>query len=140
MLKTRIVQNFLVILTFFFFIIFNKDVYAQCIVNVDTANISHIACPNGGAIGSAQIIQATYLNYSWQNITNGQFYNGGGATGGTIRSDLDAGFYVIKATSPYSSSCPSFIYSDTFQIRMPIIHLQSHPTQACPNICNVSSR
>ena len=132
-------RNFLVISIFFFVIIFNNDVDAQCSVNVDTANISHIACPDGGAIGSAQIIQATYLNYSWQNITNGLFYNGGGVAGGTIRSDLDAGFYVIKATSPYSSSCPSVIYSDTFQIRMPIVDLQSNPTQACPNICNVSS-
>lgn len=130
---------FLVISIFFFVIIFNNDVDAQCSVNVDTANILHIACPNGGAIGSAQIIQATYLNYSWQNITNGQFYNGGGAAGGTIRTDLDAGFYVVKATSPYSSSCPSVIYSDTFQIRMPIVDLQSNPTQACPNICNVLS-
>ena len=127
---------FLTIIIFFFFGV-NQNVYSQCSVNVDTANISHIVCPDGGAVGVAQIIQATYLNYSWQNITNGQSYNGGGGYGGTIRTDLDAGFYVITASSPYSSSCPSIIYSDTFEIRMPIVSIQSNPTQACPNECNV---
>ena len=111
--------------------------YSQCSVIVDTANITHIVCPNGGAVGAAQIIQATYLNYSWQNVSNGQLYNGGGGIGGTSRSDLDAGLYVITASSPYSSSCPDTIYSDTFEIRMPTATIQSNPTQACPNECNV---
>ena len=56
------------------FSLLSHIIFAQCTVNVDTANISHIACPDGGAVGSAQIIQATYLNYYWQNITNGQTY------------------------------------------------------------------
>ena len=115
-----------------------NQLYSQCGVFVDTANMTHIICPNGGPVGSAQIIQATYLNYSWQNITNGQLYNGGGGNGGTIRSDLDAGFYVITASSPYSSSCPDTIYSDTFEVRMPVTNIQSTPTQACPNECNVT--
>ena len=120
----------------FFFLSTNK-LYSQCSVVVDTSNISHIVCPNGGAVGAAQIIQATYLNYSWQNVSNGQLYNGGGGIGGTSRSDLDAGMYVITASSPYSSSCPDTIYSDTFEIRMPTATIQSNPTQACPNECNV---
>jgi len=124
------------ILLVFFFISTNK-LYSQCSVVVDTANITHIVCPNGGAVGAAQIIQATYLNYSWQNVSNGQLYNGGGGIGGTSRSDLDAGLYVITASSPYSSSCPDTIYSDTFEIRMPTATIQSNPTQACPNECNV---
>ena len=114
-----------------------QNLYSQCTVNVDTLNISHIVCPNGGSVGAAQIIQSTYLNYSWQNVTNGQLYNGGGGNGGTIRADLDAGFYVITASSPYFSSCPDTIYSDTFEIKMPIVNIQSNPTQACPNECNV---
>ena len=124
------------ILLFCFFVNIN-NLYSQCTVVVDTVNISHIVCPNGGPVGAAQIIQATYLNYSWQNVTNGQLYNGGGATGGTSRTDLDAGMYVITASSPYSSSCPNTIYSDTFEIRMPSATIQSNPTQACPNECNV---
>ena len=126
-----------IILAFFFCIPF-KDGYTQCSVNIDTSNIIHVICPNGGPVGGAQIIQATYLNYSWQNITNGQLYNGGGGSGGTIRSDLDAGFYVITASSPYSSNCPDTIYSDTFQIRMPVANMQPSPSQACPNSCNVT--
>ena len=51
------------------FSILSHIIFAQCTVNVDTANISHIECPDGGAVGSAQIIQATYLNYYWKNIT-----------------------------------------------------------------------
>ena len=123
---------------FFFILLLNSNnLYSQCSVVVDTANISHIVCPNGGAVGAAQIIQATYLNYSWQNVTNGQLYNGGGGVGGTSRSDLDAGLYVITASSPYSSSCPDTIYSDTFVVKMPTAAMQSNPTQACPNECNV---
>ena len=129
-------KYFLNILFVFFFLSTNK-LYSQCSVVVDTANITHIVCPNGGAVGAAQIIQATYLNYSWQNVSNGQLYNGGGGIGGTSRSDLDAGLYVITASSPYTSSCPDTIYSDTFEIRMPTATIQSNPTQACPNECNV---
>ena len=122
---------------FLIFLLNTNNLYSQCSVVVDTANITHIVCPNGGAVGAAQIIQATYLNYSWQNVSNGQLYNGGGGIGGTSRSDLDAGLYVITASSPYLSSCPDTIYSDTFEIRMPTATIQSNPTQACPNECNV---
>ena len=121
---------------FFFLIVYNKT-QAQCVVTVDIANLQHITCPNGGAIGGANIIQASYINYSWQNITNGQLYNGGGGYGGTIRADLDAGLYVITASSPYSSSCPSTIYSDTFEILEAEPSFQFNPTQACPDTCNV---
>jgi len=99
--------------------------------------LQHIYCPNGGAVGGASIIQASYINYSWQNITNGQLYNGGGGFGGTSRSDLDAGFYVVTASSPYNSSCPSTIYSDTFEILEAEPVFQFNPTQACPDTCNV---
>ena len=121
---------------FFFLIVYNKN-QAQCVVTVDIANLQHITCPNGGAIGGANIIQASYIYYSWQNITNGQLYNGGGGYGGTIRADLDAGLYVITASSPYSSSCPSTIYSDTFEILEAEPSFQFNPTQACPDTCNV---
>jgi hypothetical protein len=133
-------RNFLIIFIFFVLGI-NQNVYSQCSIVVDTANITHIACPNGGAVGAAQITQAPYLNFSWENITNGQLYNGGGGVGGTSRTDLDAGFYVIMGSWPYSSSCPTLIYSDTFEIKMPIINIQPNPNQACPspNQCNVST-
>ncbi len=110
---------------------------SQCVVTVDIANLQHINCPNGGAVGGASIIQSSYINYSWQNITNGQFYNGGGGYGGTITTDLDAGLYVITASSPYSSTCPSTIYSDTFEIFEGTPQFQFYPTQACPDTCNV---
>ena len=133
-------RNFLIIFIFFVFGI-NQNVYSQCNIVVDTSNITHIACPNGGAVGAAQIIQANYLNFSWENITNGQLYNGGGGVGGTSRTDLDAGFYVIIGSWPYSSSCPTIIYSDTFEIKMPIVNIQPNPNQACPspNQCDVST-
>ena len=136
MFKTLILINRAVIFAIFF-AFSHFTIYSQCSVNVDTANISHIICPEGGSVGSAQIIQATYLNYSWQNTSNGQLYNGGGGNGGTNRYDLDAGYYVITASSPYAAICPDTIYSDTFQIRMPIVDLQPVPTQACPNLCDV---
>ncbi|MAR39731.1 MAG: hypothetical protein CMD22_03450 [Flavobacteriales bacterium] len=120
------------------FILSTNNLHSQCSIVVDTANISHIICPNGGAVGAAQIIQATYLNYSWQNVQTGVFFNTGGPLANTSRVDLEAGFYVITASSPYYSSCPSVMYSDTFEIRMPSSNIQSSPTQACPNECNVS--
>ena len=110
---------------------------SQCVVTVDTANIQHIICPNGGSVGSAQIIQASYINYSWKNVSNGQLYNGGGGYGGTQRNDLDAGLYVITASSPYTSSCPNTIYSDTFEILEATPDFQFNPTQSCPDTCNV---
>ena len=93
-------HKFIRILFLFISFCFFTRAWSQCVVNVDTANIQHIICPNGGAIGSAQIIQASYINYSWHNISNGQFYNGGGGNGGTQRNDLDAGLYVILASTP----------------------------------------
>ena len=125
---------FLIIFIFFVSGI-NQNVYSQCSIVVDTANITHIACPNGGAVGAAQITQASYFSYSWENITTGNFYNG------PSRTDLDAGFYVITASSPYFSYCPSIIYSDTFEIKMPTVNVQPNPNQACPspNQCDVSA-
>ncbi len=131
-------RNIQLIIFSLFFCGFLQKADAQCTVNVDTANITHIVCPNGGAIGVAQIIQASYQNYSWENVTNGQTYNGGGGNGGTIRNDLDAGWYVVTASLPYVGSCPSIIYSDTFQIVEAEPLFQFSPTQACPNMCNVS--
>ena len=131
-------QRVIKILSLFFCLVFYNNTQAQCTVIVDTANLQHINCPNGGAVGGASIIQASYINYSWQNITNGQLYNGGGGYGGTIRTDLDAGLYVITASSPYSSSCPSTIYSDTFEILEAEPAFQFNPTQACPDTCNVT--
>lgn len=130
-------KNFFTLFIFFTLLSIH-NLYSQCSVNIDTLNISHISCPNGGPVGAAQIIQSNYLNYSWENVTNGQLYNGGGGYGGTFRNDLDAGFYVITASSPYSSSCPNTIYSDTFEIKIPVVNIQSSPTQACSDLCNVS--
>ena len=130
-------QRIIKILSLFFCLAFYNNTQAQCTVTVDVANLQHINCPNGGAIGVANIIQANYLNYSWQNITNGQLYNGGGGNGGTARTDLDAGFYVVTASSPYNSSCPSIFYSDTFEIIEAKVAFQFNPTQACPDLCNV---
>lgn len=113
----------------------NYLVKAQCTVTV--SNLQHINCPNGGAVGGASVIQPSYINYSWQNITNGQLYNGGGGYGGTSRNDLDAGLYVITASNPYSSLCPSTLYSDTFEILESQVAFQFNPTQACPSLCNV---
>ena len=131
-------RNFLIIFIFFVFGI-NQNVYSQCNILVDTANITHIACPNGGAVGAAQITQSSYFSYSWENITTGTLYGGG--NGGTSRTDLDAGFYVIQAFSPYNSSCTWTTYSDTFEIKIPTVNIQPNPTQACPspNQCDVSA-
>ena len=127
------------IFTLFIFLSFLtiQNLYSQCTVTVDITNLQHINCPNGGAVGSASIIQAGYINYSWQNITNGQFYNGGGGFGGTSRSDLDAGFYVVTASSPYNSSCPQINTSAPFEILEAEPVFQFNPTQACPSLCNV---
>ena len=125
------------ILSLFFCLVVYNNTQAQCTVTVDVANLQHINCPNGGAVGGASIIQGSYVNYSWENITNGQFYNGGGGFGGTSRSDLDAGFYVITASSPYNSSCPQVNYSAPFEILEAEPDFQFNPTQACPSLCNV---
>ena len=130
-------QRLIKIVPLFFCLVFYNNTQAQCTVTVDVANLQHINCPNGGAVGVASIIQANYLNYSWQNITNGQFYNGGGGFGGTSRSDLDAGFYVVTASSPYNNSCPQVNTSDPFEILEAIPQFQFNPTQSCPDTCNV---
>jgi len=130
-------QRIIKILSLLFCIVVYNNIQAQCTINVDAANLQHINCPNGGAVGVASIIQANYLNYSWKNISNGQLYNGGGGNGGTSRSDLDVGFYVVTASSPYNGSCPSIFYSDTFEIIEAATVFQFNPTQACPSLCNV---
>ena len=63
---------------------------------VDTANLSHIECPAGGASGGASISQSGYQNFAWHNVTNGQIYgNGPGVT--SIQS-LAAGLYYLCCT------------------------------------------
>ena len=48
-----------------------NNTYAQCEIIVDTANITQVTCP-GGSDGFANLTQTPYINYSWDNLTNGQ--------------------------------------------------------------------
>lgn len=107
------------------------------LVTIDTINIQHIACPNGGDVGIASILQSDYTNHSWLNISNGQLYNGGGGNGGLYRNDLAAGLYVITASMPTNPLCNNIAYSDTFEILEAEPLLQYSPTQSCPSACNV---
>jgi len=128
-------QRSIYILSFCLSIIYCNTTWSQCAVSVDIANIQHIDCPNGGAVGSASIIQNNYVNYWWTNTTTGQMIN---SQGNTTLSNLDAGLYVIYATDPYNSSCPWDTYSSTFEIIEANPQFQFNPSQACPNLCNVS--
>jgi len=127
-------QRSIYILSFLLSIIYCNTTWSQCTVTVDIANIQHIDCPNGGAVGSASIVQDNYTNYFWDNITTGQMIN---SAGNTTLSNLDAGLYVITATDPYNS-CSWTTYSDTFEIIEANLTFQFNPSQACPNLCNVS--
>ncbi len=130
-----VLQRIIKILSFCFCIIFYNTTQAQCTVTVDTSNLQHVNCPNGGAVGAASITQSGYLNHSWHNITNGLIYGNGPIA--TSVSNLDAGFYVITASAPWNSNCPSISYSDTFEILESKPVFQFNPTQACPTLCNV---
>ena len=123
------------ILSFFFFfsIVFCSNIQAQCTINIDVPNIQHISCPNGGAVGSASILQNSYSNYFWNNTTNGQLY-----PGGTSSSALDAGIYIITGTGPIIGSCPLTSVSSPFEILEADFNFNFNPTQACPNLCDVS--
>ena len=102
---------------------------AQCNIVVDTANIVNVSCP-GGADGFANLTQTPYINYSWNNITNGQNYGNGPTL--TSVSTLAAGLYVVVGTQPFSGSCPSTMMSDTFEILEPIINnVLNPPLPAC---------
>ena len=123
----------------------NYDPLATCddgscvtaVLTIDIANLQHIACPNGNT-GEASILLSDYTNHSWLNISNGQFYNGGGGNGGLSRNDLDAGFYVITASIPSNPLCNYVAYSDTFEIIETEPVFQYAPTQSCPGECNVT--
>ena len=124
----------------------NYDPLATCddgscvsgLVTIDTINIQHIACPNGGAVGIASILQSDYTNHSWLNISNGQLYNGGGGNGGLSRNDLAAGLYVITASIPTNPLCNNITYSDTFEILEASPSFNFSSNQACPDTCNLS--
>ena len=117
-----------------FCIVFYSNTQAQCTVFVPSSSLQHIDCPNGGAVGSASILQNSYSSYSWFNTTNGQLYNGGGGNGGTSRSDLDAGTYQITASG---GSCPFTSTSNSFTILEAEVNFNFNPTQACASLCNV---
>ena len=123
------------ILFILFCIVSYNTTQAQCNVIVPSSTLQHINCPNGGAVGGASILQNNYLNYSWKNLTNGLLY--GGASGGTSRTDLDAGIYQITASTPYNSSCPAVKYSSLFEILEAEANFDFSPTQACPALCDV---
>lgn len=108
------------------------------LVTIDTINIQHIACPNGGEVGIASILQSDYTNHSWLNISNGQLYNGGGGNGGLSRNDLAAGLYVITASMPTNPLCNNITYSDTFEILEASPSFNFSSNQACPDTCNLS--
>tara|TARA_B110000444_G_C18839938_1_gene598252 strand:+ start:1414 stop:3258 length:1845 start_codon:yes stop_codon:yes gene_type:complete len=128
-----VLKRIIKILSLVFCIVFYNNIKAQCTVTVDVANLQHVNCPNGGAVGSASITQDNYSNYFWENITTGQILN---SQGNTTLSNLDAGLYVIYATDPYNS-CSWTAYSDTFEILEAVPFFQFNPTQACPSFCNV---
>ena len=109
-------------------------VKAQC-PPIAVNNLQHIDCPNGGAVGSANIFQTGYTSHSWQNVTNGLLY--GGSNGGASRTDLDAGLYVIQGSNPYLQGCAATSYSDTFEILEAEPFFLFNPNQACPTSCNV---
>ena len=117
-------------------VFYTINTYSQCVVIVDTSNLQHVICPNGGSNGGANISQTGYQNFAWHNVTNGQIYGNG--PGITSLQNLDAGAYVITASNPYNSTCPLVSYSDTFVILEPTVDIQFSPTQACPGLCNVS--
>ena len=122
---------------FLLFALLNQKIKGQCSVDIDANSLQHIVCPNGGAVGSASILQQNYTNYWWTNITTGQ-QNSNFGPGVVSVNNLDAGQYVITATDPLNSSCPSVLYSDTFEILEALPSFQFTPDQACPDACNVS--
>ncbi|HIL66311.1 MAG TPA: hypothetical protein EYG43_00300, partial [Flavobacteriales bacterium] len=113
-----------------------NNTYAQCDIIVDIANITQVTCP-GGSDGFANLTQTPYINYSWDNLTNGQNYG----SGPTITlSTLAAGLYVVVGTQPLSGSCPATMVSDTFEILEPIINNSLNPPLVCDSTnCNVTS-
>ena len=119
----------------FILLLFSGKVGAQCAVVVDTAGIKHIECPNGGSTGFAALMQGTYTNYTWTNISNGQIYGNGPFV--TSVSNLDAGTYIVMGSSPYGG-CTKPTLTDTFEVYEPIPNIQLLPPQACPGDCNVS--
>ena len=122
---------------FLLFVLLNQKIKGQCGVDIDANSLQHIVCPNGGSVGSASVLQQNYTNYWWTNITTGQL-NSNGGPGVVSVNNLDAGQYVITATDPLNSSCPSVLYSDTFAILEALPSFQFTPDQACPDVCNVS--
>ena len=103
-----IFRNIIIYCALFFF---SQNVFSQCTVLVDTANVKHINCPNGDATGNASLTQGTYTNYSCTNISNGQIYGNGPFI--TSVSNLDAGTYVVMGSSPYGG-CNTPTMTDTF--------------------------
>ena len=113
-----------------------NNTYAQCDIIVDTANITQVTCP-GGSDGFANLTQTPYINYSWQNTTNGQNYGNG--PGITSLSNLVAGLYIVIGTQP-TGSCPTTMFSDTFEILEPIVANSLNPPVICDSTnCNVTS-
>ena len=125
-----------IIILSFMLLLYSLQVNAQCAVVVDTSGVTHIDCPNGGATGFAALIQGTYTNYSWTNISNGQIYGNGPFV--TSVANLDAGTYVVMGSLPYGG-CNKPTLTDTFQVYEPQPNIQLLPPQACPGDCNVSA-
>ena len=115
---------------FLLFVLLNQKIKGQCSVDIDANSLQHIVCPNGGSVGSASILQQNYTNYWWTNITTGQL-NSNGGPGVVSVNNLDAGQYVITATDPLNSSCPSVLYSDTFTILEALPSFQFTPDDNC---------
>ncbi len=93
--------------------LFAYNSLAQCGVFIDPSSISHTTCV-GNTDGSASLLSSsTFIHYSWNNITNGQNYGNG--VNVTSVNNLDGGLYVVTGTIPFGS-CPSTMYSDTFEI------------------------
>ena len=127
----------IIYILFLLFALINQKVKGQCSIDIDPNSLQHIVCPNGGSVGVASIIQSNYTNYWWTNLTTGQ-QNSNFGPGVTSVNNLNAGLYVITATDPLNSSCPTVAYSDTFEILEALPSFQFSPDQACPDLCNVT--
>ena len=55
----------------------NQRAFSQCGVFLDTTTFTHTTCSTSSDGSASLLSSSTFLNYSWNNITNGQNYGSG---------------------------------------------------------------
>ena len=93
----------------------SNTINSPSICQVSVTVTEDVSCPGGNDGAAFLTYSGNYINFSWDNLTNGQNYGSGNIT---TLNNLASGWYQVSCTALVGSGCPDTV-SNLFQIIEP---------------------